>query len=270
MADRVDLYSAYRDFTQDVLDAVRKETFGIDIGQNSWLTVDEHDRFLSWLELRPEQHVLELASGSGGPALYMANRCVCRVTGMDVNEGAVATATQLAARANLGDRVRFVAGDANAPLPFEDSTFDGVICIDSLNHLADRRGVLGEIRRVLRPGRRAVVTDPVVITGPITNEELAVRGSIGLFLYVPPGVNERLIEEAGLALVHQQDVSDNCALIAKRWHDARAHHQAALVELEGAERFAGLQKFFWAVHRLTDERRLSRFVYVVEKPSRGP
>ena len=42
-------------------------------------------------------------------------------------------------------------------------------------------------------------------------------------------------------------------------------HKDALLEIEGEERFAGLQKFFAAVHSLTSERRLSRIVYLVEK-----
>jgi protein-L-isoaspartate O-methyltransferase len=69
LTQRVDLFdSTYGHFTQDVLAAIRRETFGPDIGQNSWLTVEEYDRFISWLKLQPEQHVLEVASGSGGPA----------------------------------------------------------------------------------------------------------------------------------------------------------------------------------------------------------
>jgi hypothetical protein len=39
-----------------------------------------------------------------------------------------------------------------------------------------------------------------------------------------------------------------------------------LLQIEGEERFEGLQKFFAAVHLLTSERRLSRIVYLVEKP----
>jgi len=267
MPERIDLFdSTYSNFTERVLDDIRKETFGVDIGQNSWLMVDEFDGLLGWLALTPDHHVLEVASGSGGPALHLARTARCRVTGIDANASGVTTASQLAATSDEADRVTFMVGDANAPLPFDASTFDAVLCIDSLNHLPDRLAVFREWTRVLRPGRRVLFTDPVVITGPVTNDELAVRSSIGVFLFVPPGVNERMLDEAGLRLVRQEDVTANAALIAGRWHEARRRHEDDLLKIEGKERFEGLQRFFAAVHRLTVERRLSRIVYLAEKP----
>lgn len=268
MTERVDLFdSTYSHFTQQVLEAIRKETFGQDIGQNSWLTVDEYDRFISWLHLGPDHHVLEVASGSGGPALYLAQHAGCQVTGIDANESGVATANDSAARSNQTDHASFRVADANVSLPFEANAFDALLCIDSMNHLPGRLRVFQEWHRVLRPGRRAVFTDPVVITGPVTNDEVALRSSIGLFLFVPPGVNERLIAEAGLELVRQEDVTANAALVSGRWRQAREQHREELLQIEGAERFAGLQQFFAAVHRLTSERRLSRIVYLVQKPA---
>jgi SAM-dependent methyltransferase len=157
--------------------------------------------------------------------------------------------------------------DANSRLPFNDNSFDALLCIDSMNHFPDRLKVFQEWHRVLRPGRRAVFTDPVVITGPVTNDELALRSSIGLFLFVPPGVNEQLIEAAGFRLLRQEDVTGNAALVSGRWHESRRRHKDPLVKIEGEERFAGLQQFFAAVHRLTSESRLSRIVYLVEKPA---
>jgi hypothetical protein len=94
------------------------------------------------------------------------------------------------------------------------------------------------------------------------------RSSIGLFLFVPPGINEQLIERAGLQLIREEDVTDNAALISGRWQQARLRYKEALVQIEGEERFEGLQKFFGAVQRLTSERRLSRIMYLVEKPTR--
>ena len=266
MAERVDLfYNTYSNFTEQVLAAIREETFGIDIGQNSWLTADEYDRFISWLRLEPGQHVLEIASGSGGPSRYLAEQTGCFVTGIDANENGVETATQALNQTELKGRITFKVADANSRLPFEDNTFDGAMCIDSMNHFSDRANVFREWYRVLRPGRRAVFSDPVVITGPVTNDELALRSLVGLFLFVPPGVNEELISAAGFQLVRKEDVSENAASVSRRWHEARKRHKDALIEIEGEERFEGLQKFFAAVHSVTSERRLSRIVYLVER-----
>lgn len=265
MPARVDLYSAYSQFTDPVMAAVRNETFGDDIGQNSWMTVDEYDRLCSSLNLTANHHVLEVASGSGGPALYLAGTTGCRVTGIDSEASGVATASEMAAKHGVSEQVRFIVADANARLPFDDESFDAIVCIDAMNHLPDRLGVLREWHRVLRPGGRALFTDPVVITGPVTNEELSLRSSIGVFVFVPPGVNERLIEEAGLQLIRQEDVTANAALVSARWRDARHAHKKELIAIEGAVRFEGLQRFFETVHTLTSQRRLSRIVYLVEK-----
>jgi SAM-dependent methyltransferase len=267
MAERVDLFdSTYQHFSERVLDAIRKDTYGTDIGQNSWLTVDEYERWLPLLGLGPDQHALEVASGSGGPARYLARTCGCRVTGLDANASGVATASELADAEGASARVRFQQADATAAMPFADGTFDALVCIDSMNHFPDRLAVLREWCRVLRPGGRALFTDPVVISGPVTNDELARRSSIGLFVFLPAGLNDRLIVEAGLRIVRHEDVTANAALVAGRWHDARAAHREALLQIEGEPRFAGLQTFFQTVHDLTRERRLSRIAYVVEKP----
>ena len=263
---RIDLFdSTYAHFTERVLEVVRRETYGRDIGQNSWLTADEYDRFLSWLAPGAAHHLLEVASGSGGPARYAAERTGCRVTGIDVNESGVATASAAIAGTGLVARLSFAVADASAPLPFEDAAFDAMHCIDSMNHFSDRLAVFREWRRILRPGGRGLFTDPVVIAGPVTNDELALRSSIGLFLFVPSGVNELLIAEAGLTLVGQEDVTANAALVSGRWREARRRHREELVLIEGEERFEGLQAFLGAVHRLTAARRLRRVAYRVTR-----
>jgi hypothetical protein len=104
-----------------------------------------------------------------------------------------------------------------------------------------------------------------VLTGPVSNEELAARSNIGFFLFVPPEVTERFIREAGFRLLRREDVTENIALTSGRWHTARQRHRDDLLRIEGEERFEGLQRFTAAVYKLTRERRLSRFVFVAEK-----
>jgi len=266
MDQPVDLfYNTYANFNEQVLAAVRGETFGQDIGQNSWLTAEEFERFIGWLDVRAGSHLLEVASGSGGPAMHVADRYGCRVTGVDVNAYGVATARRAAVAAGLTHLVKFKVADATDALPFVDRKFDALVCIDSMNHFPDRVAALKEWRRVLKPGARAVFTDPVAVTGPVTSEELAQRSSIGLFVFVPRTVNEELIAQAGFRIVRQLDVTENAVAVSRRWREARQKFCVDLLRIEGQERFEGVQKFLAAVHRLTSERRLSRIAYLVQK-----
>jgi SAM-dependent methyltransferase len=267
MPKQTDLYhNYYSNFDEQIQKEIRMETYLHDIGQNSWLMAEEFDRFISWLNVEQGQCILEAASGSGGPSSYMAEKTGCFVTGIDINENGILTAANNASKLDHANLLNFKTVNANEPLPFDDNAFDAVVCMDSMNHFPDRSRVLKEWFRVLRPGKRAVFTDPVVITGPVTNEELAVRSSIGIFLFVPAGVNEHIIKEAGFNLAKTEDVTENEALVSKRWHNARQKHKDALIRIEGEERFESLQQFFLSVHNLTAEKRLSRIAYLAEKP----
>jgi len=62
-----------------------------------------------------------------------------------------------------------------------------------------------------------------------------------------------------------EDVTENAAELSLRWHDARARHRDALVAREGEANFDGLQRFLACVHRVSAERRLSRFSYLARK-----
>jgi len=265
MSNQVDLFNiTYGNFEEKVLAEIRRETYGEDIGQTSWITVDEYDTFFSWLNLAEKNHVLEIASGSGGPALYLAKKFNCRITGLDINEEGIKTANQQALDSKIADAI-FQLVDVNQHLPFDDETFDAIMCMDSANHFRDRLGVLREWQRVLKTGRRILFTDPVVLTGAVSNEELAARSSIGFFIFMPLDVTKQYIREAGLNLLRYEDVTGNIELTSGRWHASRQKHREDLIKIEGEERFEGLQKFFATVHKLTSERRLSRFVFVAEK-----
>jgi SAM-dependent methyltransferase len=266
MSNPVDLYdNVYGDFASDAEAAVRQETYGDDIGQSSWMTAREWLRFAEQLDVCAESHVLEVGSGSGGPAVYLAAATGCQVTGVDINEHGVLNGERLAAARQLADRVRFQRVDANRPLPFPAATFDAVISNDAMCHIANRLDVLRDWHRVVRPHGKILFTDAMVVTGLISHEELAVRSSIGFYLFVPPGENERLITQAGFTVLGTEDLTDDAAAIARRWHDARETHRAELVKREGEANFSGLQRFLACVRRASEEHRLSRYCYLAEK-----
>jgi SAM-dependent methyltransferase len=261
-APRVRHYDAnYNRFSTDLYARIRQEAFGEDIGQNSWLTADEHDLFIAWMSLTPRSRLLDVACGSGVTTIRVARRTGCDVVGVDLHENAVAAGRSAAQHAGLTGRARFERADASQPLPFGEASFDAVLCIDAINHLPNRKAVLTEWARVLRPGGVLVFTDPIVVTGPLTGEEMSIRSSIGFFLFVPPGTDERLLSETGFDVTDVLDRTDNMAVTARRRREVRDTYAGDLRRIEGEETFDGQQRFLHVAATLAFERRLSRFAF---------
>ncbi len=266
----VGLYdAAYANFASNLYQKIREEAFGEDLGQNSWLTAGELQKFAGWLRLGPGLRLLDVACGSGGPSLRLAKLTGCDVVGIDIHEQATANANALARREGLAGRATFDRLDASQSLPWPPASFDAVMCIDAVNHLPDRRSVLAEWARFLKPGGRLLFKDPIGVTIPLSHSEIGVRGSGGFYLFVPPGEDERLLRAAGFALEGVEDVTDNMTEIARRRGAARAAREAELRAIEGDPNFDGQQEFFRVSELIARERRLSRFAFLARKPLEG-
>ena len=255
----------YANFQTELYADIRREAFGEDIGQNSWLTAKEQDMFLSWLDLSPGKTLLDVACGSGGPALRIAENTGCSVIGVDLHEQAIATAKSLASQHHLADRTDFRVVNASGPLPFANACFDVITCVDAINHIPNRPSVIAEWARMLKPGGRLLFTDPITVTGPLTSEEIAVRSSAGFMLFVPKDYDREVIARSGLRLLECRDVTTSMAEVAGRRRVAREKRSAAVRQTEGDRTYDAQQTFLAMTARLAAEGQLSRFVYVSEK-----
>jgi ubiquinone/menaquinone biosynthesis C-methylase UbiE len=103
-------------------------------------------------------HVLDICSGMGGPACYLAFHRGCRVTGLDLTESRFHGATRLTALAGLDHLVDFTLGDAQA-MPFPDHSFDVAISQEAWLHVPDKARVVAECARVVKPGGIIAFTD---------------------------------------------------------------------------------------------------------------
>lgn len=260
--------TTYSSSGSDVYREVRTEAYGEDIGQTGWMTPEEQDEFLSWLDLMEDARLLDVACGSGRASLRIVRTTSWRVHGVDLNAEAVETARSLAAAEGLSERSSFQRLDATQQLPFDAGSFDAIVCIDAVPHLPDRERLLRDWSRVLKPGGRILYTDPVVITGPVTDEEIALRSSIGPYVFVPAGENERSVREAGLELLRSEERTEEVEAVAEKWSAAREARAEKLRRIEGPDTFEAQQRFNEVAGRLARERRLSRFAYLGTVPPR--
>ena len=102
------------------------------------------------LKPKASDHLLDIGCGIGGPARWIAAKCGCRVTGVDLTVEFCEATRQLNSLTGLADRVEILQGSALS-LPAEDESFDRVYSQAALMNISDKRGVFREAFRVLRP-----------------------------------------------------------------------------------------------------------------------
>jgi SAM-dependent methyltransferase len=108
-----------------------------------------------------DMSVLDVGSGVGGPARFLAATHGCRVIGVDISEPFVEAARYLTERTGQSRQVSFQIASA-LELPFDDGRFDVVLLQHVAMNIPDRTRLYREIRRTLKPGGRFATFDVVL------------------------------------------------------------------------------------------------------------
>jgi sarcosine/dimethylglycine N-methyltransferase len=116
------------------------------------------DRLMAQASLISSDHLLDVCSGLGGPARYISWKSGCRVTGLDLTASRVSGAIELTQAAGMAERVDFVQGNA-LEMPFEDNSFTCVIGQEAFAHIPNKKQLIFECARVLKPHGRMVFSD---------------------------------------------------------------------------------------------------------------
>ncbi len=148
------------------------------------------------LEIDGGDHALDVGSGIGGPARYLARRFGCRVTGIDLTAEFCDVARRLTQLLGLEDKARFECGDALA-MPFADASFEGAYSMNVSMNIADKAAFYAEIRRVLKPGGWLALAELARGTGPEPEYPTPWAASARASFLATPEGTRRGLEEAG-------------------------------------------------------------------------
>ncbi len=141
--------------SSDVLLEIEEEVFGTDYGATSWSTIDQIGVFIAEMELKKGDRLLDIGSGSGWPALHIAEQTGCETVLCDYPLTGLLVAKKRAGE----DGMNAVTVQADgAALPFADATVDAVSHSDVLCCLTQKAEVIAECHRVLKPGGTLVFT----------------------------------------------------------------------------------------------------------------
>jgi ubiquinone/menaquinone biosynthesis C-methylase UbiE len=183
------------------------------------------------LGLGAHSRVLDIASGTGTSALFLAERFGCEVVGLDYGSHNVEQSNAAASARGLDKRVCFQTGDAER-LPFTDASFDAVICECAFCTFPDKTAAAREFARVLRSGGGIGLSD--LTRGPVLPEEFS-----GLLAWVaciadarPVDTYVRYLSDAGFRV---ERVEPHDEALLEMVNQVRA-------KLLGAEIMVGLKK----------------------------
>ena len=168
------------------LDALTEEELK-DFDQDHYGGTAAVDALAAAAHVTAAHHVVDVCSGMGGPARWLAHRHGCRVTGIDFTASRVEGANRLTRRAGLDARVQFKRGDATA-MPFADAAFDALISQEAWCHIPDKAALIGESIRVLKPGCVMAFTDIISLSHLDAEEER--RLLAGMFIPKPAFIRD--------------------------------------------------------------------------------
>jgi len=182
------------------------------------------------------KRILDIGSGIGGPALEMASAHGASVVGIDLEAPLVERARADAANRGLADRCQFRQVEIG-PLPFGADEFDIVTSAGALTQTEDKRALLGDVLRVLRPGGWFSAYDWMKIDGEYSDDMRYWFEMEGLtYAMLTLEQQAALLRDTGFIDVAAKDATDWYRREARREYDLlRGELKPAMIELIGAD-----------------------------------
>jgi sarcosine/dimethylglycine N-methyltransferase len=169
-----------------------------------------NERMAKGVALGSDDTVLDVGSGYGALARFLAKRYGCDVVASNISERELEWGRELTAEQGLDDKVSFAWADFHA-LPFDDDGFDYYWSQEAFLHAADKAAVLTEAQRVLKPGGAIVFTDLLVRDGTPAADRERIYDRVKSPDMWDSGAYLTALEQAGFSVETHENWSEHVA-----------------------------------------------------------
>ncbi len=247
---------------------IRESIWGTndDIGQQSFITPRYLDELIRRLRIEKTTYVLDVGSGAGGPAVYIADRTGCRICGIEINDVGVQVSTKLAKNSSLEDATEFHLGDA-MNMPFEENTFDLAISLNVMNVFEDKVGLFKEVCRVLKPsGVWAFLSGTFDMSDDDEARAKLARGYLIPQYYDSLENYRKKLAAAGFRIEEITEYVADFEVQVKKWGDAYKKHSTEIAKEQGEENTRYHIDYFDTYLELVRDGRASNHLIISSKP----
>jgi len=167
------------------------------------------------LKIAPTDHILDVGSGIGGPARYLAHRFGCRVTGIDLTAEFCEIARHLTRLLDLEEKVMIEHGNALS-MPFANGSFDGAYSMNVSMNIADKAALYREILRVLKSGAWLMLSEIAKGSGAEIDYPTPWAESARTSFLSTPEDTLRGLEGAGFEILRSRDTLEEALAFGAR------------------------------------------------------
>ncbi|CAJ1387189.1 unnamed protein product [Effrenium voratum] len=215
--------------------------------------VEANDHVIELLGIDDTVHCLDIGSGIGGPARYIASRTGCKVTGVELQADICEAGEQLTKRVTeLKGKVDFQVGDIiqlSKSKAIPDESFDHFLSLLVFLHIPDRAALLEACFAATREGGTFVIEDFAAKPGKSFTEQE--RSSLLDVVFAPtvttPEQYVEDLEKAGFVDIQVVDLSAQWQKWTKARHDLYGESKAETVSMHGEAIFTSRLKFYKVV-----------------------
>ena len=233
--------------------------------QYHYLGTDAVDEAIDSLSLVSQSRVLEVGSGIGGPARYLAHQTNCQVSAIELQTDLHEVAASLTKRCGLEDRVRHYCENI-LDFSTDPADFDGVVSWLSFLHIPDRSTLLNKCHDLLRHGGKILIED-FYKRGELSPEETRILSEDIFCDYLPS------LEEYRSQLLESRFIEVRIIDKTRLWADFVNVRLQQFVEnrqrhlrVHGPEIVEALEIFYQRVSQLYASGHLGGAQLIAEKP----